>query len=74
RFVVAQERTIQSGGTFLTAKSNEGRIALQAYWPESTEFVRGHNSRPELDEAAGAANRASAPLQGTADHVRPEAA
>ncbi len=75
RFVVAQERISQSGGTFLTAQNKEGGIALQAYWADSVEFVRSQ-SRKRYDPASAAGaprpgNRISPP---TAAQIRPEAA
>ncbi|MBI4293084.1 MAG: hypothetical protein HY661_16550 [Betaproteobacteria bacterium] len=75
RFVVAQERISQSGGTFLTAQNKEGGIALQAYWSDSVEFVRSQSRRRHDPASAGGAPRSGdRSLPTTGVQLRPEAA
>jgi len=75
RFVIAQERTTHSGGTFLTAQNNDGEIALQAYWPHSVEFVRSQSRRRHDPASVGGVTHLGdqiSPPVGA--QIRPEAA
>lgn len=75
RFVVAQERISQSGGTFLTAQNKEGGIALQAYWSDSVDFVRSQRRRLHDPALAHGAARLRAQISPPpAGPIRPEAA